>query len=215
MLPQTEEKLLINQLLDIVRKKEFDPFEKAEVVNQLIFLRRSKCMRCCKKITKAKVTADKGPNVRFWCKICAKVPEVLGQQLGVSRVEIYRIRALVDAHEKTKEYVRTGKISPERVTRIINNLKKQNKRREVEIVEKAIEENMSTREIEEYIAELNTPRLVLEHCKSDLLKANNLLKKVLRKIPKNGWEDIDVRVRIDRCRSLSDDIEKKAKVVNR
>jgi predicted regulator of amino acid metabolism with ACT domain len=205
-----QNKILTAQAIDIFKKPNFDVFEKAQLIEELIKSRRSQCPQCKSKIEKyGKSTSPKGGK-NHWCKNCANVVEELAKEIGVPKKTLYETRKLIDANDETKQLVREGKIDAEKAIRIVSNLKDVwDDTKESELVHKAIDDDLSTREIETLVSETNNPKLIATHGVQHLINAAKHLKSAKQKLPKNCLKDIEVKDTLQTCKDLIKAIENK------
>lgn len=194
-----QEKILTNQLVELLKKQDFDPFERALMIHELINLKRSNCKKCKVKVKKNNGMPPKGKERGYWCPTCAKVVDVLATEIGVGRKELYRIRKLIEVPKDIKKLVDDGKISADKVSRIIYNLKGKEKDKLKKIVNDAIKNESSVKEIEEDITEINEPKMVKTHAKNHLWRASQELKKAYVKLNAKDLKDVEVKDLINLC----------------
>lgn len=114
----------------------------------------------------------------------------LAQKIGLSEnnwKEVYRCMKVLEANKKTRKLIKEGKIKPEKVARILYNLKDASK--ENEVIRKAIKEGLPTQRAEREVSELNNPKAILKHLQKDCRSFIELLKEYETKLGK--LEDID------------------------
>jgi len=161
-------KCFFNQLVDIFKKNNFDYIEKAMMIDYILNLEREKLG------IKEKNKNNEG-----------RIADIVAKKIGLSgRKELYRIRKILDANNNTIEKLESGKISGDKVSRIVYNLK--DKTKEDIIVNKAIEENLSSNQIEKIVAEENDIKKVSVHLISDL---NNVIR-ILERYDKDTLKDV-------------------------
>lgn len=87
---------------------------------------------------------------------------VLAKKIGLSgHKEIYRPMAVLTANENTKRLMQDGKIAPEKVARVLYNLKDRSK--EDEVIAKVIRHDVPILKAEKLVSETNNPKLIVKH----------------------------------------------------
>lgn len=200
-----QEKLLLNQLIDLLRKKDFDPIERAKMIADLINIRRSRCLRCKDKVNKNNGHPPKGKERGWWCQSCAKIPEKLAKDLNIDIKTLYRMRKLEELPEEIKKHIEKGSISAEKVSRILYSLKKKDKL--MHVIDKTIKDDLNIKEVEDYVAEVNNPKIIKTHAKNNLWKAAQCLKKI--NLTQKELKDSQIIELIDECQTNLDRLKVK------
>lgn len=167
---QGEYKSVLNTLVLELKIQRLDYIEKAHLFKKALELEKKQ--------------PEKGTAVKR-----------LARKIGLSEnnwKEIYRCMKVLEANKKTKKLITQGKIKPEKVARILYNLK--DKSKENEVIKKAITENLPTQRAELEVFELNNPKAILKHLNNDCRRFNELLNKYKEKIKSlEGKEKLTAR----------------------
>lgn len=199
------DKLLLAQAVDVFKKPDFDVFEKAQIIEELVKSRRLKCPKCASKVLKfGKATSPNGGRNQ-WCVDCSGVVEVIAGELGVSRKVLYEYMKILGASDYTKELVKSGKVSSEKAMIVLSNLKDQKKADEV--IKNCVDCNLNSRDIEHLVAEINNPRSVVGHGLRFINVAANDLRRALFKLPAGSSKNEEVMKSINICKKLIDELE--------
>jgi len=158
---QMVEKAFMNELIIEMKRKSFDYFEKAIMIDHLI-----------KEVSKTKeYGCDKG-----------RVADYVARTIGVTRKELYRIKSVLKANKQTKQLLINGAISGDKVSRILYNLK--DKSKEDEVVMMAIQQQLNSNMLEKEISEINCPTKIGDHVIRDIEKFNSFLDRYCMKVDK-------------------------------
>jgi hypothetical protein len=153
------EKTYQNQLIIELKKSNYDYYERAEMIKYLLTEEKKRCKY-----------GD------------GHVSDIVAKRLGVERKELYRTMTILSANTKTKALIRDGKISADKVTHILYNLK--DKTKEDEMISRAIGENLNIVQAQRAVAEINDARSVVKHFHSDIVKFCDNLKRYEQLIDK-------------------------------
>lgn len=148
---KTQYKSVLNTLILELKIQKLDFIEKAHFFKKALELEKKQ--------------AEKGTAVKR-----------LARKIGLSEnnwKEIYRCMKVLEANRKTKRLMEHGKIKPEKVARILYNLK--DKSKEDRVIGKAIKENLPTQQAEKEVSELNDPKSILKHFDKDCTRFTELL----------------------------------------
>jgi hypothetical protein len=133
---ETENKLLIRNLILDMKMPRLDYIERAKMLERALDLEKK--------------AGSKNAS------------SIVAKKIGLSgHKEIYRALTVLSANTTTQRLMQEGKITPEKVARVLYNLKDRTK--EDAVIEKIIKKDIPILKAEKLVSEVNDPDLIFKH----------------------------------------------------